>query len=218
MRLLVLGATGRTGRELVEQALRDGHEVTGLVRDRSVAFETESERLSVVEGNVCRTGDVERAVQGHDAVLSVLGVNSPKALLRPRLMREAMHAVVPAMERHRVSRLVLLSALGAGASRPSAPFPLRLAFSTVLRRVGADKAASEELLQASRLEWTIVYPPALTDGPCTGVKAGEALDLRGIPRVSRADVAAFMLRVVSDGSFVRARAVLGPREDDRGGT
>jgi uncharacterized protein YbjT (DUF2867 family) len=114
------------------------------------------------------------------------------------------------MERRAVGRLILLSALGVGESAGHAPPALRIAFRTLLRQVGRDKAASEECLRASDVDWTIVYPPSLTNGPRTGdYRSGEALDLKGVPKISRADVAEFMLSQLGDSAYSRRIAIVG---------
>jgi uncharacterized protein YbjT (DUF2867 family) len=119
-------------------------------------------------------------------------------------------ALVTSMKRHGVRRLILLSALGVGESARHAPSVARVAFGTILRQVGKDKRRAEEAVRASDLEWTIVYPPALTDGPATGgYRYGESLKLSGSPRISRADVARFMLAQLEDDRYLRKGAIVG---------
>ena len=208
IKLLVLGATGRTGHEIVTGALREGHDVTALVRDRS-RLTIHDPRLRVMAGSATDPAAVDEAVAGHDAVLCTLGPRSPRELLRSVLMRASVPALVESMQRHGVRRLVLLSALGAGESASSAPLVPRLAFRTILRQVGADKALAEDVVRASELAWTIVYPPALTNGPATGsYRHGERLELGASPRVSRADVADFMLAQLADGAYIRKGAIV----------
>ena len=211
MRLLVLGATGGTGGEMVRQALEAGHDVTVLVREPGRLRADQVDRVMVRRGSVMHSPTVDGAVEGHDAVLCALGVNSPTGLVRPRLMQSAMVAVARAMERHQVGRLILLSALGVGGSRASASLPLRLTFATLLRGVGSDKAAGEDVIRHSDTDWTVVYAPVLTTGRRTGsLRAREAGEVRGLPKVCRADVAEFMLGQVTDGAFVRKNAIVVP--------
>jgi putative NADH-flavin reductase len=204
MRLLILGATGRTGVHLVEQALEQGHEVTVLVRD-GARLGAQRARVRLLVGEVTEPAAVMAAAAGQDAVLSVLGSRNPRELLGTDLMRRSIDNVVAAMQAGGVRRVVLLSALGAGASAPGAPVMLRLTFATLLRRIGRDKAASEELLRRSALDWTVVYPPRLTDGPATGhYRHGVDMQVSGIPSVSRGDIAHLMLALLGDESSVRA--------------
>jgi putative NADH-flavin reductase len=210
MRLLVLGASGRTGRELLAGALDHGDDVTALVRDAG-RLALDHERLHVMLGSVTDPATVDRAVAGHDAVLCALGPSSPRELLRTELMRTSVAPLVRAMERRHVPRLILLSALGAGASAQRAPRIARLAFGSILRQVGRDKEVAEQVVRASSLLWTIVYPPSLTEGPATGTyRHGEQLALRGSPRISRSDVAHFMLAQLTDNRYVRKGAIVGP--------
>jgi uncharacterized protein YbjT (DUF2867 family) len=207
--LLILGATGLTGRQLLAQALEQGDAVTALVRDPD-RLAVAHPRLRVVVGSSTDPEEMDDATHGQDAVLCALGTRSPRSLLRCDLMRASIDALVAAMERHGVDRVVLLSALGVGESARHAPPALRLAFRTLLRQVGTDKAAAEERLRASDVNWTVVYPPSLTDGPPSGdYRAGEALQLKGLPKISRADVARFMLLQVADGAYSRKIAIVG---------
>jgi putative NADH-flavin reductase len=208
LKLLVLGATGRTGHEIVTGALCEGHDVTALVRDRG-RLTIQDPRLRVMVGSATDPATVDQAVAGHDAVLCTLGPRSPRELLRSVLMRASVPALVESMHRHGVHRLVLLSALGAGESASGAPLAPRLAFRTILRQVGADKALAEDAVRASELAWTIVYPPALTNGPATGsYRHGERLELGASPKVSRADVAGFMLAQLADDAYIRKGAIV----------
>ncbi|MEA2645264.1 MAG: hypothetical protein QOE92_347 [Chloroflexota bacterium] len=208
MKLLLLGATGGTGQQLVRQALAAGNDVTALVRNPA-KLSLEDPYLVIRVGSVMDSAAVDEAVAGQDAVLSTLGVNDPRELLRASLMADCMAAVIPAMERHHVDRVIVLSALGVGASAPMAPPLLRIVFGTALRQVARDKAAAEAALRASNLNWTTVYAPPLGNGQATGqYQAGEHLRVRGLGKVSRADLAGFMLAQIDDTTFSRRMAIL----------
>jgi putative NADH-flavin reductase len=210
MKLLVLGATGRTGRELLAGALRQRHEVTGLTRDPG-RLTVQDERIRVLVGSATNPSMVEEAVAGRDAVLCALGPSSARELVRSELMRATVPALVSSMERNGVRRLILLSALGVGESARHAPWVARFAFGTILRRIGKDKEHAEDAVRASNLEWTIVYPPSLSDGRATGgYRHGESLKLSGSPRMSRTDVAHLMLAQPTDDRYVRKGAIVGP--------
>jgi putative NADH-flavin reductase len=206
-RLLVLGATGLTGGHLLEQGLGQGHDVTALVRDPA-KLTVQHADLRTITGSATDAAVVDRALEGRDAVLCALGTRSPKSLLSCDLMRASMGALVPSMERRGVDRLILLSALGVGGSAHQAPVAIRLAFRTLLRRVGTDKAEAEDRVRASDLDWTIVHPPSLTDGPRSEYHSGEMLDLRGVPKISRADLAHFMLSQLTDAAYSRRIAIV----------
>lgn len=204
MRILVLGANGRTGRLIVAQGLAAGHEMTAFVRDPAKAPPAHP-RLRVAVGEVTYDQEaVTAAVEGQDAVLSALGSPSTwRGLTRPSLTVEAAPVVVGAMRDAAVRRLVFLSAHGVGDSAAEGPWAYRALYRVFLGPVFADKAAGERLLRASGLDWTLVYPVMLTGGrPSGAYRVGERLELTGLPRVSRADVADFMLREAAEGAWV----------------
>lgn len=207
MKLLVLGATGGTGREVVTQALEAGHDVTVLVRDPTRLTVTLDHR-HVVTGSVTDNQDaLIEATRGQNAVISALGVGN--SLKSNGLIARSVPAIVQAMTAAGVRRLVFMSACGVGDTWRDVPFVPRIFMRTLLRDLFADKAAGEEILRHSGLDWTLVYPVMLTNGPRTGrCRAGERLDLHGFPRISRADVAAFLLSQVSDGAYIRKGVII----------
>jgi putative NADH-flavin reductase len=207
MKLLVLGATGGTGLEVLRQGLAQGHEIAAFVRD-ATKLQLADARLQVLAGAL--PGDLaalEAALRGRDAVICSLGVRN--AFRSRGLIEGAMRVLVPAMERAGARRLLLVSANGVGETRARSPLLPRLLYALLLRDIFADKAAGEAIVRASALEWTIAYPVLLTDGPRTGrYRAGESLALRGMPKISRADVADFLLRELEARAFVRKGVVL----------
>ena len=200
-RVLVLGATGGTGRQVVEQAVASGFDVTVLVR-RPELLTQAARGVRVLTGDILADPSVlGAAVAQQDAVISTLGVG--QSFKSRGLISRAAPAIVAALERAGVKRLVFTSAFGVGATRGDTPLLPRLFIATLLRDVYADKAAGEVAIVRSSLDWTIVYPVGLMDGPKTGqYRAGEHLALSGLPRISRADVADFLLRQVGDSTFV----------------
>ena len=207
MKLLVLGATGGTGQEVVSQALEKGHLVTAFVRDPS-RLKVPADRLRVLTGTV--TGDgapLATAVRGHDVVISALGRGM--SLNSEDLMAQSMPAIVRAMESEGVRRLIFTSAYGVGVTWRDVPPLGKIVIKVFLRNLYADKVVGEAELQRSVLDWTLVYPVQLTNGPRTGrYRFGERLELHGLPRVSRADVADFMLTQVEDRTFVRKGVIV----------
>jgi len=209
MKVLLLGASGLTGRQVLAQAVQEGHAVTVLVRDPG-QLERVDQQTGVHVGSVMDPTVVDSLVAGQDAVLSTLGTRrSPRGLGSVRLMSRSLQALVPAMERHAVGRLIILSALGVGETAATAPRAFRLVFQTILRPVGRDKALSEECVRRSALNWTLVYAPVLTNGPMTGTyRHGDRLDVRGLAKISRADVAQFMLAQLSDTHYSRRSVIV----------
>jgi putative NADH-flavin reductase len=209
MKILVLGATGATGRVLVPKALAAGHAVCAVVRYGQV-LHVEHPTLTVIEGSVMDPALMDRVMPGQDTVISVLGTRrGPSGLGSFNLMSRTMAALLPTMERHEVRRLILLSALGVGESAVLAPAILRIAFKTLFRPVGKDKSSSEDYVRGSGLDWTIAYPPVLTNRPEVGTcRHGERLQIRGLHRLSRADLTEFLLEQVEDSTYIGKNAVV----------
>jgi putative NADH-flavin reductase len=207
MNLLVFGATGRTGHQVVTQALGQGHTVTAFVRNPAT-FPLTGERLRVVIGDTTRDESaIGEALRGQDVVVSALGRGN--TFKSERLIERSMRLIVPSMARAGVRRLILVSAFGVGESRRDAPLIPRIMYSSLLSDIFADKKAAEDYLRTSGLDWSVVYPVLLTDGPLTGnYRAGERLELHGMPKISRADVAHFILTEIRTGAFVRKVAVV----------
>lgn len=204
-KILVLGATGGTGRSLVSQAVAAVMDVTVVVRDPDKAPQG---TRRVMVGDLLRDpGVLHEAIPGQDAVISTLGVG--QSFKPGHLIAQCTPSIVAAMRQHGVRRLVFTSAFGIGATRRDTPLLPRLFIATLLRDVYRDKEAGEQAILDSDLDWTIVYPVGLTNGPATGrIRAGERLSLRGLPRIARADVAAFLLGQVTDRSYIRKGVLL----------
>ncbi len=201
MKILILGSTGRTGQELVKQALGKNFEVTALARD-AAKLTIKHERLTVVKGNVLDKELLMKTVEGKDAVLSALGTG--KSLKSGDLISNSVNLLVPAMNEKNVKRLIFLSAFGVGQTFEQASFIQKLAFRLFLKNIYADKLKGDERIRNSNLDWTIVYAVLLTNKPPRGkYQAGEKLPMNGMPKISRADVADFMIRQLTDGTFVK---------------
>ncbi len=189
MNLVVLGATGRTGRLVVEQALAAGHTVTALVRSPE-KLTTNDANLRVVTGQATDTSSVSRALQGADAVISTLGGNGS-------VIADSTRAIVAAAREAGVRRVVVLSTFAAERNRLGAG--TRLLTGIGMGAMLKDKSVGEEMLRRSDLEWTIAYASILSDGPAGGsveVLPKEARR-RMSERISRADVAAWMVQAAT---------------------
>jgi len=219
MRLTIFGATGPTGLRLVERAVAEGHEVTAFVRDPS-RMRASHERLSVVVGDVRDAARIEEAVAGREAVVSALG-GGPSNPLHPRRPGEAggpssvgTRHIAAAMKRHGVRRFVCQSAWGAGESKENLDAPgwvfMKVLVPPFLRDEYADKDLQEEIVRRSGLDWVIVRPMLLTNGPWTGdYRVGVDLRPGRRPWISRADVADFLLRQLRDDTFLRRTPAIG---------
>jgi putative NADH-flavin reductase len=198
MKLLVLGGTGGTGRQVVDQALTAGHEVTVLARDRA-RVGVQDARLRVVDGEVKNIAVLTGAMRGQDAVISAIGRG--KSFKSENLIAESVPAILAAMQSHDIKRLLFTSAIGVGDTFRDASLPMKIFARTLLRGIYADKIIGDDLIRKSGLDWTIVQPVGLTDGPLTKrYRVGEHLPLSGLATVSRADAAHFIVDRVGDKS------------------
>lgn len=203
-RILIIGATGRTGRHLIAQALERGYAVTAFARDPT-SIELRHPRLSIAKGNVLDRVSVDAAMPGHHAVVSALGHRRYWSLSRTH--SEGTRNVVRAMQRHGVRRLVCLTSLGIGDSAGRLGMPYNLfVIPLVLPFYFWDKARQERVIAESDIEWIIVRPGALTNGVKrervnTGAKVGSYL---WTVRVSRANVADFMLNQLTSDTYLRS--------------
>lgn len=206
-RLLVLGATGGTGKHVVAQALRRGFVVTALVRDPA-GLGIASDRLHVIPGSVTEgEAALAAAMRGQNAVISALGVG--KSFRSGGIIARAAPRIVSAMAAAGIHRLIFTSAFGVGETRRDAPLIPRLFMRTLLRDIYRDKEAGEAELCRSGLEWTLVCPTSLVDRPGTGAyRVGERLTLRGFPTIARADVADFLLNQINDATYMRKRVLV----------
>jgi putative NADH-flavin reductase len=196
MKLLVLGATGGTGIEIVRQAIERGHSVTAFVRSPE-RLEPFGDHITVRQGNLLNAAELEPVIKGHEAVLSGFGPRLPVSKSDANLLRQFGGALTAAMPKVGVKRVVVESVafLFKDSIIPPAYLLGRLLFPSIV----ADASAMEELFQNSGLEWTITRPPELTDKPYTGkyrVREGH-LPPFGF-KISRADVADFVIKAAEN--------------------
>jgi len=200
MKLLVLGATGGTGLEIVSQAIDRGHSVTAFVRAPE-ALKRFDGRLIVIRGNLLNSSELQRVLEGHDAVLSGFGPRLPLAKADATLLQRFAAALTGGMLQAGIRRVVVESTAFLFKDSMIPPTHLfgRLFFPNVVR----DASEMEDVFRKSGLDWTMVRPPRLTDKPRTGkyrVKEGH------LPRfgfaISRADVADFMIKAGENGASV----------------
>jgi len=206
-KILVFGATGALGQQILQQGLAAGANMTAFVRDPRRLTLTH-ENLSVIAGDATYDREtVSAAICGQDAVISALG--NGMSLRTDGLMQRCMLAIRLGMQKTNVKRLILTSAFGVGESVNDAPAFMRVVYRLLMKQVFEDKAASEDQLRRTELDWTIVYPVKLTNGPKTeSYRVGEKMALNGFATISRADVADFILKQLADRSFVRKAAVV----------
>jgi putative NADH-flavin reductase len=201
MKIVVFGPTGGTGRELVVQGLEQGHEVTAFAR-RPDALGVNHQRLSWVGGDVLDPAAVKQVVPGHDAVLCAIGAPASD---RTGVREAGTRHIIDAMMSSGPRRLICLASLGYGDSRAILPLHMKyLVVPLFLRHAFADHERQEACIKASDLDWIVVRPAALTDGPRTQVyrHGFPVIERGGRLRISRADVADFMLKQLSDDTYL----------------
>ena len=202
MKILVLGATGGTGRLIVRDALAKGHSVVVLVRSKATAPDLTG--ADVIEGDARDESALLTALDGCDSVVSSLGtgINLFGGIT---LLSVATRALVAAMYRSGARRLVCISALGVGDSRGHGGFLFdRLFQPLLLRNAYKDKEQQEATIRTSSLDWVIVRPAALNDEPARGhVRAiTDVTDVRG-GKIARADVARFVVEQLTTDRWLR---------------
>lgn len=202
MKIVIFGAAGSTGRDVVKQALARGHEVMAF--DRHLATLTlEHPRLTKVQGDIFNSAQVEAAVAGQDAAVCVLGVGPQ--VTQPVCSTGTEH-IIAAMQKHGVKRFICQSAFAVSAldgEWREVPWivPI-LPFFPKVKAMFADKVRQEQFVRQSDLDWVIVRPAKLTNGPRTGIyKVGAPLSIGPNAKISRADVADFILTQLDDNTY-----------------
>lgn len=201
MKLTIFGSTGCTGRQVVTQALEQGHDVTAFARSPE-ELDQKHEKLKVVKGNVLDFASVERAIQGQDVVLCTLGL---PPMDKNNLRANGTKNIVRAMEKTGVKRFICQSSHGVGDSSDTLPFLMKyLIVPFMLRRAFADHEIQENYIKESQLDWIIARPAALTDGEHTGsYQQGFTAENKTVTsKISRADTADFMLRQLADNNYL----------------
>lgn len=204
MKVTIFGATSMTGKHLVEKALQARHEVTAFVRDES-KMTVKHEQLRVVCGDALDPAQVEYAVQGRDAILSTLGPKGKPAVMAA----ESTKNIVSAMQKHGVRRFVLVSVAGVPVPQDKRGFNLADAFVKLfLKDMFIDRENQLAVLNSSGVDWVAVRIPRLTDDPATGsVRAFFGNPLPSM-KVTRADVADFMLKQLTETMWLRQAPII----------
>jgi putative NADH-flavin reductase len=211
MRLTIFGASGQTGRRLVEHALAAGHDLTAVVRDPA-RLPVRHQRLQVVVADVLDPAAIAPAVAGADAVISALGPHPPRN--RSSIISAGTASILEAMQATGTSRLVVVSAAPVATDDHGTTLPERLLARPLLRRLlgglYADMATMEDTVKRSGVDWTILRPPWLSEGPRTGsYRQAKDGNLRGGARISRADLAEAILACLDDPDTVKATIAIG---------
>jgi putative NADH-flavin reductase len=209
MKMLVIGATGGTGRCVVENALQAGHEVTALARSPQ-KITLQHERLHVVQGDVLHADAVMRAMKNQQAVICALG---PAVGTAPgTIISEGSRNIIQAMKRERVRRLVFESGImvGDGLGLSAINRFLLGIFRSLNRALYEDKVRAEKLIRESGLDWVVVRPPKLKHMPGRGnYRVGQTLDINLPAGLAYADVADFMVKSATADTHLRQLVEIG---------
>jgi putative NADH-flavin reductase len=208
--VLIIGASRGIGLETLKRALKAGYEVRALARSAG-NIPVSHPDLEKVTGDALDRGAVKQALAGVDAVIQTLGVAAgPEMIFKPvRLFSAATRVLVTAMEETGVKRLICVTGFGAGDSRNKGGFLYNTAFHLFFGRAYDDKDVQEQIIRKSTLEWSIVRPVILTNGPTT-----DSYRVLVDPNdwrcgfISRADVADFLVKQIDDNTFFGKTPVL----------
>lgn len=204
MKLVIFGASGRTGSEIVKQALQRDHFVTAFVRNPGLVT-VQHERLTVLKGEIYSMPDLEQAVLGQDAVICALGARDIKTSM---IRTEGTTNIIEAMKKNNVKRLLVISAMGVGESWNTLSVMNKLVLAVLLKSARKDHEAQEGVVKASGLDWTIIRPSELTNTPPTRLYTfGENVRAKS-SRIPRADVADLILNELEKRALVRRAATI----------
>lgn len=196
MKIALFGATGGTGRALLVQALANGDAIRALARTPTKLEPADG--LEVIGGDVLDQAAVDNCLEGAEAVICALGSHGA----REPVEAQGTERIIDGMQRHGIRRLVAVSSMGVGDSRDQVPGFFRVLMQLTLKKIMAAKEQQEALIRDSSLDWTIVRPGGLTDGPATGAyKSGTDRSIKAA-RVSRADVAEFVLQQLASERYL----------------
>jgi putative NADH-flavin reductase len=199
MKILVIGAAGKTGRLVVERAVAAGHQVTALVRAGAGDFKRPEVR--VVEGDATERATMDEAVRGQDAVVNTIGGKTP--YMATRLEASVASTVIECMKQNGVRRLVVTSMAGEGDSKVNTSLYNRLLLPTFLRGADKDKAEMESAVESSGLDWVILRPAILSDAAAKGeVRVFDARTGDKAHKLTRSDLASFMVAQLSNNEHL----------------
>jgi len=199
MKIAIFGATGKTGIELVKQALEQGHAVTAFVRDPA-RLAIENENLTFVTGDVFDPSSVAKAVEGQDSVICALGAGSE--LKKTTVRTTGTINIISSMQKNNIKRLIVVTAMGVGESWDTLSLFNKLFFATLLKSSREDHETQEVAVKESGLDWTIVRPSGLTETPRTGIyDVGENI-LATTSKIARADIADLILKELEQNMLI----------------
>jgi uncharacterized protein YbjT (DUF2867 family) len=217
MNVMVIGATGGSGRAALEALVQQGHQVTAFVR-RPEALGSAAAQVTVVQGDVLERAELDRVMVGIEAVIVTLGISENPLAVRLRgsvktpidVRSRGTKNVIEAMQRASVRRLVLQSTYGVGSTRGRLPLKWRIIFSALLKPQIADTEVQEAWVRASGLDWVLVQPVGLTDG-APEVAFASAEGETQVMSISRRSVGKFLAAAIEDPTLIGKSVALSTR-------
>jgi putative NADH-flavin reductase len=205
MKLTIFGGTGQAGRQLIEQAFAEGNEVVAFVRNPS-KLTTHYKKLTIVHGELCNLTKIEYAVNGADAVISLLGPR-PGDDLKSKQLTYGMQSIVAAMKKYGVHRLIVVSTPSASAPDDLPDFRFKILVSmikTAMRPAYEEIINIAQIVRDSELDWTIVRVSILNNNPEFGkVRIGYLGRGEVGTQLSRVDMASFILDALKNARYIR---------------
>jgi putative NADH-flavin reductase len=199
VKLVIFGATGKTGLEVVKQALEQGHTVTAFVRD-STRLTIDDESLTLVVGDAFDPASVAQSVQGQDAVICALGAGSE--LKKTTVRTTGTINIISGMQKNNVKRLMVVTAMGVGESWDTLSLVNKFFFATLMKSSRDDHETQEAAVKESGLDWTIIRPSGLTDTPRTGIyEVGENIPA-ATSKIARADIADLIFKELEQNALI----------------
>ena len=200
MNILLFGATGGTGRQVISQGIQAGHHITAFVRNPK-SLQVKSKLLKVITGNILSQKDVQEVVKGQDVVISTLGNKTSHALWETNhTISDGVKNIISAMKKEKVRRLLFVASFGVNEK---IFLPEKLFIKVVLKNIFADIPLQEQRIKESGLDWTLVHPARLTTVLKIGkYHAQEDLPIGIFSQISRAGVADFLLNNISNRSVI----------------
>lgn len=207
MNVLIFGATGGTGQQLIKHSLEHGYKTSVFIHDDQEKLGSLADKVKIFQGDVRDYDAVDAAIQGQDAVLVSLGVIPGRT---QHILSQGTANIIRSMESRGVKRLVAITGAGLVVRRKQIPLIWRFMFNVpLLRGMFEDKRKQEAYIKKSNLEWIIIRPSNLTNGPSTSdYLAGEDLSLKTSSTVSRADVADFMVKQAGETKWLNKAVLL----------
>ena len=207
MNIIIFGATGTIGQQLVKQALAKNFKVTAFGRNTEKLSHLKHENLTFYHGDVLNKDSVKDSLQGHDVVLCTLGAGKKGGVRAPGTKN-----IIEGMKELGISRFICQTTLGCGESVKNLNFIWKhIMFGWLLKDAYKDHEQQEKFVKGSSLDWTIIRPAAFTDGALTGkYKSGFSADEKDISlKISRSDIADFTLKNLhaSEGNLRKALAI-----------